>query len=110
MRYKLFANLLLLLHVLVVIIVLVGWYYPSLQMIHLIIAFLVLIAEVFLGYCPLTRWEFLLRKKVEPNLNYDSSFLSYYAYKVLKVDIPGRVIRYPAILVLVLVLSFNLFR
>ena len=91
-----------------VIIVLIGWYYPILQTTHLIITSLVLLAEIFLGYCPLTRWEFLLRKKVEPSINYDSSFLSYYAYKILKMDIPGRKIKYPAIVILVVVLALNI--
>lgn len=90
-------------------IVLIGWYYPVFQTAHLITASLVLLAEIFLGYCPLTRWEFLLRKKVEPDLNYDSSFLSYYAYKILRMNIPGRKIKYPAVVFLIAVLALNIF-
>ena len=72
-------------------IILTSWYYPSIKTIHLAIASLTLLFIFALGYCPLTKWEFLLRKKVEPDLDYDSSFLSYYAYKILGINLESKI-------------------
>lgn len=65
-----------------------------------------LISEVTLGYCFLSEWEFRLRKKARPDLEYDSTFLSYYFYRLSGINIPAVYIRYPAIAFLVLSLGF----
>ena len=94
---KLFANLILLIHLALVFVILFGWHFESIKLVYISALVLTLASEVFLGYCILTKWEFDLRKKDEPNLDYDYSFLSYYAYKLFGNRIPGKFIKYPAL-------------
>ena len=107
LKYILLANSLFILHVTVVFVIVFGWHYPALRNLNLIVVSLTLLSEIILGYCILTKWEFVLRKKLEPNLNYDSGFMSYYFYKLLKIDISAKKIKYPAIVILVIVLILN---
>lgn len=106
--YRILADLIFILHVGVVIVIVIGWYYPALQNFNLIVTLIVLVSEIYFGYCPLTKWEFVLRKKLEPNLNYDSGFISYYVYKIFGLNIPSNKVKYPAIIILVFVLILNL--
>ena len=98
MYLKQWANLIFILHLAVVFIVLFGWAFPSISIIYLMMLIATLASEAFLGYCFLTKWDFDLRKKLEPNLNYDYSFLNYYGYKLIGDKFPGGVVR-PAALV-----------
>ena len=41
-----------------------------------------LVSEALLGYCFLSRWEFALRKKLNPRTDYDYAFSSYYTNKL----------------------------
>lgn len=100
-KYYLLANLIFVLHTVVVFVVIFGWHFKSLHWVYLIVLSLTLISEIIFGCCIFTKWEFDLRKKIEPTLNYDYTFVSYYAYKLLHINIPGRYIRYPAIIFLI---------
>ena len=108
LRYHLLANLIFLLHTVIVSIIVIGWYYPAFQTLNLFVTMLTLFIEISFGYCPLTKWEFSVRKKLEPNLNYDAGFITYYAYKIFDLDVPTERIKYPAIIVLIFVLILNL--
>ncbi len=74
------ADLLFAIHLLTVAIILFGWAIFSIRIMYLTVIFLTLVSEIYLSYCPLTKWEFDLRKKHNPNLNYDYAFLNYYGY------------------------------
>ena len=74
LRYHLFANLIFLLHIVVVFVILFGWHFPSLYLLYLICLSVTLLSEIALGYCILTKWEFALRKKLVPDLNYNWGF------------------------------------
>lgn len=108
LKYRLFANLIFGLHVATVSVILFGWYFPSLYRIYLITLIATLISEIAFGYCIFTKWEFDLRKKIEPALSYDYTFVSYYVYKLFHINIPGKYVRYPATIFLVVSLFFVL--
>src|SRR5574340_1079932 len=97
---QILANIVFLIHLILVIIILFGWYFPSIKYIYLLSLVLTLISEAVFGYCVLTKWEFDLRKKLEPDLKYNYSFVSYYAYKYLGINPPEKLIKYLAIVFL----------
>jgi hypothetical protein len=95
-KNKTLANIILLVHLTLVFIILFGWYFPKIKYLYLASLATTLLSELFLGYCILTKWEFDIRKKVEPTLNYDYTFLSYYAYKA-GIVIDKRIVKYSAL-------------
>ncbi len=73
------AELIFFSHALAVCIVAFGWAVPSLYPIHLVILFGGSILQLVLGHCFLSRWEFALRKRLNPDIAYDSAYLTHYA-------------------------------
>ena len=109
MRHSLFlANLILAIHLVIVFVILFGWGIDSIYYLYMAVLAGTLLSELILGYCFLTKWEFDLRKKFQPNLNYDYSFLSYYGYKFVKQRISTKFIKYSALIFLFLSLVVNL--
>lgn len=104
------AETILVIHLFLVGIILLGWYFPSLYWLYIGCLAATLLSEAVLGYCILTKWEFQIRKILESNLNYDYAFLSYYFYKVVGVDIPRIYIKYPALVFLSVSLVLALIR
>ena len=96
-KIKILANIVFLIHLVLVFVILFGWYFPKIKYVYLSSLVLTLLSELVLGYCTLTKWEFDLRKKLEPNLNYNYEFAAYYAYKFFNVNPPKRIIRYLAL-------------
>ena len=76
--YITLARLVFALHFALVLVVSVGWLIPGLFYVYLFAFIATLYSELFLGYCPLTRLEFSLRKKVNPNLVFDKSCIVHY--------------------------------
>jgi hypothetical protein len=91
---KILANGILFVHALVVFIILFGWRFDKFSWVYISILSITFFTQLFLGYCFLTRWEFNLRKKLDPTLDYDSSFLSWYMYKYSNIHIPTKGIKY----------------
>ena len=83
----LLANFVFLFHCFVIFIILFGWTFGKLSILYPITLIITLILESILGYCILARIEFNLRKKIKPDLDYDSSFISYYLYRIYNFKI-----------------------
>lgn len=96
------VNILFVLHFIFVFIILFGWIFPSLHFIYISILLGTLLCWIFLGYCPITKWEFNIRKKYEPELNYKNEYLEYYFSKFFKVNIPVMFIRFWGITFLII--------
>lgn len=79
--YKFIADLVFLVHLALVGAVALGWLIPGFFYIHLALLLATLFSEMFLGYCPLTRLEFGLRKKLDPTLSFDKSCMVHYLRK-----------------------------
>ena len=88
----LIANLIFVIHCLLGVFILVGWLFPKIKFLYLAVLSLLLVCWVFLGYCPLSRWEFSLRKKHDKSIDQYAESIKYYMYKFFKKDIPAQAI------------------
>ena len=82
--YKLAADAIWLLHFCVVAIALFGWLIPQIWYLYMLVLASVMTSNIFLDYCLLSKWEFDLRKKINPELEYDYAYNSYYTYNLTK--------------------------
>lgn len=108
-RFTLLANAIFLFHVALVAIILFGWMLPS-ALVYRMALIVTLLSELLLGYCPLTKWEFSVRKILNPGLDYDYSFFGYYGHKIAQQHISPKLIRYLAIIFLSLSLVTSFIR
>ena len=95
LRHKIIADFLLSLHILWIVLLVGGtvfmirhrWY----AVYHLIIVSGTLLFNLFLGGCPLTRWEEKYRKLWDANTDYhENSFVATYAGKIFHIKITPR--------------------
>jgi hypothetical protein len=70
------------LHCIAFAIILFGWLWPSIWPLYIAIITYTLFQNWILGYCVLSRWEFSLRRMINPKLRYDFNFTTYYTYKL----------------------------
>lgn len=78
----LLSNLILLIHIGAVGTLIAGWLFSEpYYFFYLGVVTVTLLSETLLGYCFLTKWEFDLRKRINPRLHYDYSFFGYYGHK-----------------------------
>lgn len=83
------ANTIFIFHFALVLIVCLGWIFPSLFYIFITLLFATALSEIFLGYCILTKWEFDIRRKMQPTKQYDTSCIFHYS-RVL-IGLPPRI-------------------
>jgi hypothetical protein len=106
---RILADCIFLFHCLVVAIIGFGWALPSIWYLYMLTLFVTLISEVALGYCFLSKWEFDLRKQIDPSVDYDYGFSSYYTYKLTHHRLSKRFIANAALFFLVASLAINLY-
>ena len=102
------ANLFFVLHFIFVGIIFFGWMFPRIYFLYISILLGTLFCWIFLGYCPITKWEFNIRRKYEPSLNYKNEYMEYYISKFFKINIPVIFIRAVGIIFLVISLLIAL--
>lgn len=77
-----FADILMLTHLIWVVLLLGGtvyvFFHPEYIQWHLTIVSLTLLANLFLGHCPLTKWEEKMRRHSNPDFQYHESFAATY--------------------------------
>jgi len=78
---RLLAAIIFFLHFAVVLIVLFGWMIPSLWYPYMAVLAGTLLSDLVFGYCILSKWEFDLRKKIDPSIDYNYRWTSYYTYR-----------------------------
>lgn len=86
--YKLIllANSIFFLHVLIVMLIIFGWLLPiPFYWVYIVCLISIFLLDITVRYCPLTKWEFYVRKKLNQNLDYNYSFISYYGYVALNL-------------------------
>jgi len=107
------ANTIFLVHSVVFAGVFFGWLMPSFWKWYLALLVVVLISDIYLGYCFLSKWEFALRKFANPKLRYDYSFTFYYTRKLTGSALPKTFIEWTGFIFLismiVIILYFNVF-
>jgi energy-coupling factor transporter transmembrane protein EcfT len=106
--YQLLANTLFILHGLLVVFILLGWLFPSIKIIYLVVLLLWLFSWIFLGYCPPTKWEFLLRRKYDKSIDPNAEAVQYYMYKFFKKDVPSKTIFTTGIIIFIILVILSL--
>ncbi|MFZ2521981.1 MAG: DUF2784 family protein [Minisyncoccia bacterium] len=76
--YLAIASILFTVHFLLFFLVAVGWLIPSLFYFFLGALIATFLSEIFLGYCPLSKWEFDLRRRLDPSREFDKSCIVHY--------------------------------
>jgi hypothetical protein len=107
--YRLTADIICLIHLLVVILVLFGWLILSLWYVYMLVLVGTLFSELWFTYCFLSKWEFDLRRKTNPALDYDYSYTSYYTYKLTRQHLSTRFLARAGIVFTTLSLAINIF-
>ena len=98
--YKISADVIFLVHFVLVFIVLFGWSTPAISNIYVGILIITLLSDLIFGYCILSRWEFYLRKKLNPELNYSYSWTTYYTHQFTQKHISENFFKWAAIIFL----------
>lgn len=80
--HRLMAEMLFIFHVGLLLINILGWLVPSIWNLYIFCLAVTLLFELVYGYCILSKWEFDLRKKNKPNLDYDYYWTSFYTHKL----------------------------
>lgn len=79
---KLTANIVFVSHCIIVLIIGFGWIIPAMWLVYATVLIGTLASWIVFGFCILSKWEFELRKSIDPSINYDFSFSSFYTYKL----------------------------
>jgi hypothetical protein len=81
------------LHCVVGVIIFLGWLWPSIWPLYVAILLIVFFQNWILGYCILSRWEFSLRRMINPKLRYKYNFTTYYTYKLTRQPLSTRFVQ-----------------
>jgi hypothetical protein len=86
------ANLLFAFHCLIGVFILSGWYFPVIKFEYRAFMIIWLLCWLVLGYCPVTKWEFLLRRKYDKSIDPNAESIQYYWNKFFGKKIPSKAI------------------
>lgn len=107
--YRILADCVFVLHLVIVLVALFGWVSPRLWNIYMVLLLATLISDIVLGYCILSKLEFDLRKKIDPDSRYDFTWTTYYTHKITNKRISNTFFKRTAITYLILCLCVNLY-
>lgn len=86
------ANMIFVLHCLVGLLIAFGWIFPKIKTAYLTLIISWFLCWVVLGYCPITKWEFAIRRKYDKSIDKDVEVIGYYARKFFGKNISSRAI------------------
>ncbi len=107
--YRAGADAIFLMHLALVLVAIFGFLEPRIWFVYMGVLVATLISDIVYGYCVLSKWEFDLRRKLNPALNYDFAFATYYTYKVTHQRIDNTLYKNLAITYLVFAIGINLY-
>ena len=112
MVYRILANIVVLIHLILVLFMIHGFFFTIfalfkkelldkwlLRTTHLIGISCVVIINILDKSCPLTIWENILRAKYDPSATYPGSFIASYLVKILYPDVHPLIINIPTIFI-----------
>lgn len=114
--YRILADFVFVVHLSLVLLVVVGWLVPVLFYPFLVAVVLTFLSELFFGFCFLSKIEFGLRKRIDPNKIFDKSCIAHYVRSLFGLpprslpDVPKTFFKknkFSFILLLVLSLGFS---
>jgi len=107
--YRIGADTIWVAHFFIVGLVLFGWMFPSLWYLYIAALVGTLTSLLLLNYCFLSKWEFDLRKKLNPKLEYEFSYASYYTYRLTQGRLSPRFLSRAGMLFVAVSLLINLY-
>jgi len=109
LQINILANIVAFLHVVIVGVLLFGWSFSQPYiLIYQVLLVITLVTELYFHYCLLTKWEFSLRKKLQPNLDYDYSFLIYYVFRYTRIRVNSKLLEILSVTFLILSICIQL--
>jgi hypothetical protein len=78
---RILADGIFLVHAALFPIVLFGWLLPSMWYIYMGIMAVTLFSALTFGYCLLSKWEFDVRRHIDPTIDYDYAWTAYYVHR-----------------------------
>ena len=96
--YIFLANFLWCLHFFIVVISLFGWMFLTLWPLYITTLFSVLVSNLYFNYCLVSKWEYDIRRKLNPDIEYNFSYTSYYTYKLTQGYLSPKFLRYIGII------------
>ncbi len=85
---RIFADIIFIVHAGLFPIVLLGWMVPSIWYFYMTIMALTLVSALTFGYCILSKWEFDLRKQIDPKIDYNYTWSGYYVHRFTQKHLP----------------------
>jgi hypothetical protein len=79
---RLLADAIFIVHAALFPLVLFGWAISSIWPIYIYLLIATLLSDLVFGYCILSKWEFDLRKQVDPQINYNCTWAGYYVHRL----------------------------
>ncbi len=109
MAYRIAAEILLVLHIAIVLVIVFGFLIPTIWYLYVGCLAATLTSDMLFGYCILSKWEFDLRKKQNPSVDYNYTWTTYYTYKITNVHISDTFYWWTSLLFLSCALTVNIY-
>ncbi|MBP6884720.1 MAG: DUF2784 family protein [Candidatus Pacebacteria bacterium] len=107
--YRIFADILFVFHAVLFVLILAGFLFPALWYPYMAVLVLALASDILFGYCLLSKWEFELRRKWNPNIDYNYTFASFYTYRLTNNKMSDVFYRRAALVFLAFSIGLNLY-
>lgn len=105
--YYWIANIIFFLHVVLGVYYLVGWQWKQYHVIYWLLITALIGSWLILGYCPLSKAEFSIRKKYDSTIDPNREIIQYYLQKIFGVFIPSKTIIFYGVVVSVVLISLS---
>jgi hypothetical protein len=79
---RLVADSICLLHLVIFLVAVFGWLVPSMWQVYLATIIVTVISDLIFGYCIISKWEFEIRKLIDPAIDYDYTWTTYYIRRI----------------------------
>ncbi len=109
MHYRIAADTIFVLHAAIFLFNVFGWAIATLWWPYMTVLVLTLLYDTIFDYCVLSKWEFDLRKKINPSLRYDYNWATYYTYRLTNRHISNPFFKKISILFLTVSIGINLY-
>ena len=112
MRYVYFwtANAIFVIHFLLGIFFILGWQLTQYHLLYWLLMSAWIGSWIFLGYCPLSKWEFTLRSKYDKTIDPNREIIQHYLEKVTGIKVPSKKIIFWGVVVYFILLSLSIWK